>query len=478
MISKNAFSNKSYSVLGLARSGAAAAEALLESGAKVTVWDRQDVARAPFEGRCDIADPLQMDLTGFDGLVVSPGVPLNTHPITQHAAKFGVPIIGDIELFALARPDLPPHRVVGVTGTNGKSTTVALIHHILTMAGLPSVLGGNIGEPIMAQEPLHPNEAAALKDNRGVYVLELSSYQIDLTASLDCEAAALTNITPDHLDRYDGFAAYAASKERLFAMQSAEHLAVFGSLEEPARAIYERQVASRDQGRKQGRALAVDWEALKALQSQWPSLQGPHNLENVAVAVAIVEELGVTSAQWQHALPRFRSLPHRMELVCEEHGVVFINDSKATNTASTAPALAAYPPQMQIRYAAPRVHWIVGGLAKEDGLGECEAQLSNVAAAYTIGEAGPRFGELLRGKVAQVHDCELVCEAVRRAREAAQPGDVILFSPACASFDQFRDYENRGDHFRKLVGVIAEAGDCEPAACPNTDDDYIKGDIA
>ena len=469
IISRNAFSNKSYSVLGLARSGAAAAEALLESGAKVTVWDRQDVAREPFEGRCEIADPLEMDLTGFDGLVVSPGVPLNTHPITQHAAKFGVPIIGDIELFALARAELPAHRVVGVTGTNGKSTTVALIHHILTMAGLPSLLGGNIGEPILAQQPLAPNA-----NGEGVYVLELSSYQIDLTRSLDCEAAALTNITPDHLDRYDGFAAYAASKERLFEIQSAGNLAVFGSLEEPVGAIYERQLARREEGR----AKAADLEALKALQPQWPSLQGPHNLENAAVAVAIVEELGVTPGQWQHALPRFRSLPHRMELVCEEHGVLFINDSKATNTASSAPALAAYPPQTQIRYAAPRVHWIVGGLAKEDGLGECEAMLSNVAAAYTIGEAGPRFGELLRGKVPEVHDCELTCEAVRRAREAAQPGDVILFSPACASFDQFRDYENRGDHFRKLVGVIAEAGDCEPAACPNTDEDYIKGETA
>lgn len=469
MITSTIFAAKRYAVLGLARSGAAVVEALLASGAEVTVWDRQDVARAPFEGRCEIADPLELDLTGYDALVVSPGVPLNTHPITGHAAKFGVPIIGDIELFALARAELPAHRVVGVTGTNGKSTTVALIHHILTMAGLPSLLGGNIGEPIMAQEPLTPNE-----NGEGVYVLELSSYQIDLTLSLDCEAAALTNVTPDHLDRYDGFAAYAASKERLFEMQSAGRLAVFGSLGVPAGAIFERQIARR----YKSRALEADMEALKGFQPQWPSLQGPHNLENAAVAVAIAEELGVTQGQWQHALPRFRSLPHRMELVCEEHGVVFINDSKATNTASSAPALAAYPPTSEIRSGARRVHWIVGGLAKEDGLGECEAMLDNVAAAYTIGEAGPRFSKLLNGQVPQVHDCELACEAVRRARDAAKSGDVILFSPACASFDQFRDYENRGDHFRKLVGVIADEGNCEPAQCPNTDEDYIKGEIA
>lgn len=474
MITSPAFANKRYAVLGLARSGAAAVEALLASGAKVTAWDRQDVARAPFEGACEIADPLEMNLTGFDGVIVSPGVPLNTHPIAAHAARFGVPIIGDIELFAIARNDLPAHRVVGVTGTNGKSTTVALVHHILAMAGIPALLGGNIGEPIMGQDPLQPNHNGGNKDGRGVYVLELSSYQIDLTFGLDCDVAALTNITPDHLDRYDDFAAYAASKARLFEMQSESGLAVFGSLDDPAGAIFKRE----QDRRPEDRAIKADLEALAGLQHEWPSLQGPHNLQNAAIAVAIVEELGVTPAQWQHALARFRSLPHRMEFVCEEHGVTFVNDSKATNTASSAPALAAYPPRTEIRYAAPRVHWIVGGLAKEDGLGACEEMLPNIAAAYTIGEAGPRFAELLEGRIPNVERCELVCEAVSRARNAAKPGDVVLFSPACASFDQFRDYENRGDHFRKLVGVIAEEGGCEPASFPVTDEDYIKGETA
>lgn len=438
MITSPAFSAKRYAVLGLARSGAAAAETLLASGAEVTVWDRQDVAREPFEGRCKVADPLELDLSGYDGLVVSPGVPLNTHPIAGHAAQYGVPVIGDIELFALARTDLPPHRVVGITGTNGKSTTVALVHHILTEAGLPSLLGGNIGEPILAQEPLPEG---------GVYVLELSSYQIDLTRSLACEAAALTNITPDHLDRYDGFEAYAFSKGRLFAMQGSGQFAVFGNLAQRAGAIYEAARARRPEGR----VVAADLDALRGSQGDWPSLQGPHNLENVAVAVAIVEELGVTAARWREALTRFRNLPHRMERVAEEGGVLFINDSKATNTASTAPALAAYPPEG----GRARVHWIVGGLAKEDGLGECSDHLGTVAAAYTVGEAGPRFAELLEGRVPKVERCELVSEAVRRAREAASPGDVVLFSPACASFDQFRDYEKRGEHFRQLVGVYA-----------------------
>lgn len=443
MITSAAFAGKRYAVLGLARSGAAAVETLLASGAEVTAWDRQDVARALFEGRCDLADPLEIDLTGFDGLVVSPGVPLNTHPISAHAAKYGVRIIGDIELFAQARDELLPHKVIGVTGTNGKSTTVALVHHILQMAGVPSVLGGNIGEPILAQEPLAPNEHGA-----GIYVLELSSYQIDLTYNLDCDAAALTNITPDHLDRYDGFAAYAASKARLFEMQSARNLAVFGSLEAPALQVFMTEQTRRPQTR----AIAADLDRLAPLQGEWPTLQGPHNLENVAVAVALVEELGIKEAQWRHALPRFCNLPHRMERVCEDAGVTYINDSKATNTASTAPALAAFPPEG----TEPRIHWIVGGLAKEDGLGECDAHLANLAAAYTVGEAGPRFAELLDGKVPKVERCELISEAVRRAQESAKPGDIVLFSPACASFDQFRDYEKRGEHFRQLVGVMAE----------------------
>lgn len=455
MITSPTFAGKRYAVLGLARSGAAAVESLLASGAQVTAWDRQDVAREPFEGRCDIADPLDLSLSGFDGLVVSPGVPLNTHPIRQHAAQYGVPLIGDIELFALARGDMAEHKVVGVTGTNGKSTTVALVHHILEMAGLPAVMGGNIGEPVLSREPLAPNERGV-----GVYVLELSSYQIDLTRSLACEAAALTNITPDHLDRYDGFEDYAFAKGRLFAMQGTGQFAVFGSTAGPAGAIMRAEQARRPAGR----AVAADLARFAPMQGEWPSLQGPHNLENVAVAVALVEELGLTETQWRYALARFRNLPHRMQLVCEDAGVTFINDSKATNPASAAPALAAFPPDPDIHGGTPRVHWIVGGLAKEDGLGECEAHLGNVAAAYTVGEAGPQFAKLFEGRVPNIERCELVSEAVNRARETAQPGDVVLFSPACASFDQFRDYEKRGQHFCQLVAVMTGSEECAAIA--------------
>ncbi|OGS49625.1 MAG: UDP-N-acetylmuramoylalanine--D-glutamate ligase, partial [Erythrobacter sp. RIFCSPHIGHO2_12_FULL_63_10] len=384
----------------------------------------------------------EADLTGFAGIVVSPGVPLNTHPIAAHALRFGVPVIGDIELFAQARADLPPHRVAGITGTNGKSTTTALLDHILKSAGFPSMMAGNIGLPIMAQEPLQPNGRGD-----GVYALELSSFQIDLTTSLACEVAVLLNITPDHLDRYDGFEAYAASKARLFAMQRHEHFAAFGCDDTMTRAIMQTEAARR----AQGRAICPDHAALTQLQHDWPSLQGPHNLENAAAAIAMAEELGVTRSEWQLALPRFNGLPHRMERVAEHKGVLFINDSKATNTASAAPALAAFPPAPE-----PRIHWILGGLAKEEGLGQCADHLGNVAAAYTIGEAGPRFAELLEPHVPVIR-AELMNEAVQLAMGRARPGDVILLSPACASYDQFRDFERRGECFRQIVAALTDA---------------------
>lgn len=435
MITTPAFAGQRYAVLGLARSGMSAVESLLAGGAQVTAWDNREEPRRALEGRVELADPVGIDLTGFAGVVVSPGVPLNQHPIAAHAASFGVPVIGDIELFALARPNLPAHRVVGITGTNGKSTTTALLHHILQSAALPTRMGGNIGLPILSANPL---------DAGGVYVLELSSYQLDLTHSLQCEVAALLNVTPDHLDRYDGFTGYAASKARLFAMQRADQFAVFGMGDARTQSIAAREA----QLREAWRVRSVDGKDLIALQDDWPSLQGPHNLQNAAVAVAIAEALGLTPMQWRPALASFRGLPHRMERVAEANGVMYINDSKATNPASTAPALAAFPPRPE-----RRIHWILGGLPKGDRLDECAPFFGNVAAAYTIGEAGPKFADLLTPFMS-VRRSEMMCEAIQQAMAAAKPGDVVLLSPACASFDQFRDYEARGDAFRQIVQTL------------------------
>ena len=436
-IVSSVFAGKKYAVLGLARSGLATVEALVASGARVVAWDNREEARALVADKAELADPLDIGLAGFDGVVVSPGVPLNKHPIAMHAKVAGVPIIGDIELFALARPTLPRHKVVGITGTNGKSTTTALVHHIIETAGVPTRMGGNIGLPILGQDPLPEG---------GVYVLELSSYQIDLTHSLDCDVAVLLNITPDHLDRYNGFEGYVASKARLFGMQSPDHVAVIAIEDEPSRAI------AAQSGARRVEVTAGDIDP--AAQAGWPALQGPHNAQNSAIAIAVARALGIDEASIEKGLRSYSSLPHRMQRVREVNGVLYVNDSKATNPASTAPALAAYPPVD----GRQRLHWIVGGLAKTSSLNECVPYFGNIIQAYTIGEAGHMFADLLRPHMA-VDDSEMLSAAVRRAARMARPGDVVLLSPACASFDQFRDFEARGDAFVAAVMALEEGGE-------------------
>ncbi len=492
MIVASDWAGKRYAVLGLARSGAATVSALLEGGASVVAWDSDPEKREailPGTGRGTseaggggvpqatssaeaplhpqpaaggpppragedlvITDLDKLDLAGFDALVVSPGVPLNTHPLAAAARAAGVPVIGDIELFAQARHDLPPHKVVGITGTNGKSTTTALVHHILKTAGVPTLMGGNIGLPILGQEPLPEG---------GVYVLELSSYQIDLTQSLDCDVAVLLNITPDHLDRYGTFDNYRASKLRLFKMMSPPHIGVLNWHTEQGhqlyRALFETHPCEFWSNYDDNVEDPYDlWGAFDtagkpaardhlSTQKDWPSLQGPHNAQNAISAILATLALGVSEDVISVALTTFRGLPHRMEWVAEWNGVAFVNDSKATNPESAAPALGAFP----------RVHWIVGGKRKGDDLDACAAHLTHVVAAYTIGEAAPLFFDLLKDKVPVVEQSGTLEAAVAHAAAAAQPGDTVLLSPACASFDQFRDYEARGDAFRAAVEALA-----------------------
>ena len=427
MITSPTWRGKRYAVLGLARSGAATVRALVASGAEVTAWDSSEAARTAVSGAA-IANPEEIDLAGFDGLVVSPGVPINRHPVAAKARAAGVPVIGDIELFAQARSDLPAHKLVGITGTNGKSTTTALIHHILENAGIPARLGGNIGTPILGEEPLAEG---------GVYVLELSSYQIDLTNSLDCDVAILLNITPDHLDRYDGFEAYAASKARLFAMQSAEHAAIIGIGDAASARIAQSLSARGEHLTKIAPGICMD-------QSRWPSLQGPHNAQNALAAIDACKALGIGDAVIDRGLASFKGLPHRMERVASRNGVAFVNDSKATNPDSTAPALAAFD----------RIHWILGGQAKTDDLDACARSFGHVVRAYTIGESGPRFAAILRALM-PVEESGTLEAALTSAAAKAVAGETVLLSPASASFDQFRDFEDRGDRFRTLVGALA-----------------------
>jgi UDP-N-acetylmuramoylalanine--D-glutamate ligase len=463
VITARAWAGKHYAVYGLARSGLATVEALLASGARVTAWDgdpavveniRSSRAKSRDAGEgvstsldtngLRFADLDTADLTQFDSLVVTPGLPLNRHPIAQRARDAGVEIIGDIELFARARPELPPHKVVGITGTNGKSTTTALVHHILKTAGVPATMGGNIGLPILAQDPLPEG---------GVYVLELSSYQIDLTQSLDCEVAVLLNITPDHLDRYESFEAYAASKGRLFEMQSTDHTALVDYSVMMAGLVYGGELHPRPN------YFGINMLPSSA-QADWPTLHGPHNLQNASAATAVCSRIttepnpdevehevyGPEEIPWRvvdNALRTFPGLPHRMERIRERSGVTFVNDSKATNPTATAPALAAFP----------AIRWILGGQAKSDNLDECAPHFGHVRSAYTIGEAAELFEHLLAPHM-PVKNCGKLDAAVKAAAQDAEAGDTVLLSPACASFDQFKDFEERGDRFRELVEAL------------------------
>jgi len=420
-----AFAGKTYGVYGLARSGRATVAALAASGAATLNWDDGEAARDAFEGI--LTDLHAADLSRLDALVVSPGVP-HSAPLFVRAVAAGIPVIGDIELFAQARAELPAHRVVGITGTNGKSTTTALVSHILAAAGVPAMMGGNIGLPILAQDPLPAG---------GVYVLELSSFQLDLTYSLACDVAVLLNITPDHLDRHGTMVAYAAAKAQLFTMQDDGAIAIVNAM------------AEADHGVLDGAGDDITIEFIGDVdvdagdQAAWPALQGPHNLENARAAHAACTALGLAPDRIAAGLASYPGLPHRMERIGTRGGVLWVNDSKATNPDSAAPALAAFP----------GTHWIAGGKAKGADLDAVLPHLGNVRAAYLIGEAAPVFAPLLRPHLPVTLSATLA-QAVADAAAAALPGETVLLSPACASFDQFRDFEARGDAFRALVAAL------------------------
>lgn len=430
MITAPAFAGQRWGVLGLARTGKATAAALAAAGAHVWAWDDGAAARDGFAKGKDgeLVDLNNADLAGLAGIVVSPGVP-HSAPIFAAAARAGVPVVGDTELFARALPAMPPCRIVGITGTNGKSTTTALVHHLCVTAGVAAAMGGNIGMPIMAQDPLPAG---------GVWVLELSSYQLDITHSLACDIAILTNITPDHLERHGSMAAYAGAKARLFAMQKSGSTAIVGRA---AQAAWHVQAGP-------GASIILDDVGVPGDQADWSGLQGPHNLENARAAVAAARALGIADEVIARGLASYRALDHRMEPVGDVRGVLFINDSKATNADSTAPALAAFA----------SIHWIAGGRPKLDSQGHADLtavlpRLQGVKHAWLIGEAAEAFAAILSPHL-PVTIAGTLDAALAGAVAAAQPGDTVLFSPASASFDQYRDFEHRGQAFRAAVARL------------------------
>ncbi|MBM3568855.1 MAG: UDP-N-acetylmuramoyl-L-alanine--D-glutamate ligase [Alphaproteobacteria bacterium] len=440
------FRGKRVAVFGLARSGLSAARALAAGGAEVAAWDDKaesraqaaaaGIALAPFAG------------AGTAALVLSPGVPL-THPrphaVVRAANDAGVEILGDVELFARAGTQA---RIVGVTGTNGKSTTTALIGHILAEAKLPVAVGGNLGTPVLDLPELGAD---------GVYVLELSSYQLDLTGSLACSVAVLLNVTPDHLDRHGDMAGYVKAKRRLFDMQRPGAVAVIGIDD-----AHGAETAKRLEGRARVLRVSVGSEVAAGayvldgvlyeapggqvcdLRQAAPRLPGAHNWQNAAAAFVAVRALGLSVADATRGLGSFPGLAHRLELIATVGGVVWINDSKATNADAAEKALAAYE----------RIHWIAGGLAKEGGIEGLRPLFGRLRHAYLIGEAAEAFARTLGKSVPQTRAGTLA-RAVEAARANAKPGEVVLLSPACASFDQFANFEARGDAFRALVREFA-----------------------
>jgi UDP-N-acetylmuramoylalanine--D-glutamate ligase len=456
MIPVTSFAGKPVAVFGLGGSGLASAQALAAGGAKVTAFD--DSAASIESARTSgiaTADLRQLDWSKFAALVLAPGVPL-THPVPHWtvglARAAGVEVIGDIELFCRERRRLAPHSpFVAITGTNGKSTTTALIHHLLKSAGRSADLGGNIGTAVLTLEPPRPAHA---------HVIECSSYQIDLAPSLDPRVGVLINVSEDHLDRHGTLENYSAVKQRLVAGVQADGTAVVGVDDKWCQAAADRieqrgKTVTRISVRRPlsdgiyvvaGEILHASGGTARSIAQLGGigSLRGTHNAQNAACAAAAGLALGLDAAAIQAGLRSFPGLAHRMEQVGRIGTVLFVNDSKATNVDSTAQALACFTDMF----------WIAGGKPKTGGIVSLSAFFPRIRKAYLIGEAAAEFARTLDGKVAYEMAGTLdraVAAAARDAAAATLKEPVVLLSPACASFDQYRNFEVRGDRFRELV---------------------------
>ncbi|MDO5529359.1 MAG: UDP-N-acetylmuramoyl-L-alanine--D-glutamate ligase [Paracoccus sp. (in: a-proteobacteria)] len=464
MIPVQGVSNQTIAVLGLGRSGKATARALAEGGARVVVWDDGQEARAQAE-----ADGLELrDLSreaaweGIDALIVSPGIPHlypAPNPVIARALELGVPVDNDVGLFfrsfatpEWARFDAAP-RVIAITGSNGKSTTTALVHHILREAGRPVQMGGNIGTGVLALDPASDGE---------VVVLELSSYQTDLARALTPDVAVFTNLSPDHLDRHGGPGGYFAAKRRLFA-EGGPDRAVIGVDE-----IEGQYLANQmGQGAADDRVIRVSAErkldrfawsvfARKGFLAEYrkgrqiasidlrgvTGLPGAHNHQNACAAYAACRAVGLAPRQIEAAFHSFNGLPHRSQTVRERGGVRWVNDSKATNVDAAEKALLAFD----------NIRWIAGGLGKEGGIAALAPALARVSKAYLIGHSARDFALQLGDTPYEIS--QTMAEAVASADRDAQAGDTVLLAPAAASFDQYPNFEKRGEDFTALVNAL------------------------
>ncbi len=466
MIPVRGYAGHKVAILGLGRSGLAAARALLAGGATPVCWDdgAEGRARAEAEGFeiADLSRPGAYE--GVAALIVSPGIPhLYPQPNRAIAAAWdaGIPVDNDIGLFFASLGteewmsfDQPP-RVIAVTGSNGKSTTAALIHHILRHAGRPTQLAGNIGRGVLDIDPPVDGE---------LIVLELSSYQTDLARALTPDISVFTNLTPDHLDRHGGLGGYFAAKRRLFA-EGAPDRAVIGVDETEGRFLANQmaqgpgddRVIRISSGQKLGgpgwsvfarKGFLSEYRKARQMASidlrEIRGLPGAHNHQNACAAYAATRSLGLSPKTIESAFHDFAGLPHRSQLIAEANGVSYVNDSKATNADSAAQALRAFK----------RIRWIAGGLGKDGGIASLTDALANVTKAYLIGHSARDFALQLGETPHQIS--ETMEQAVADAMADAEPGDTVLLAPAAASFDQYPDFEKRGEHFTAEVTARLE----------------------
>jgi UDP-N-acetylmuramoylalanine--D-glutamate ligase len=462
MIPVRGFEGRTVAVFGLARTGLAAARALVAGGAKVALWDEKPAARAAAEAEgLPIVDLTSADWSQFAAIMLSPGVPL-THPephwTVAKAKQAGVEIVGDIEIFARTVNAAPEHKrpkIVAITGTNGKSTTTALIGHICAQAGRDVRIGGNIGYGVLGLDDMHGG---------AVYVLELSSYQLDLTSSLHADVSVLLNISPDHLERHGGMEGYVAAKRRVLLNQGKGDTAVIG-VDDPwgqqicteITAANRRTIVPISASKAMSRGVyALDgllYDATGERASEVAdlkrarSLPGRHNWQNAAAAYAAAKGLGIDAAEAAEHLMSFPGLAHRMETVGHLGKVRFVNDSKATNADAARQAMSSYP----------KFFWIAGGQPKAGGIDGLGDLFGRVEKAYLVGEAAPAFAEVLKGKASAVISGTIEAAVGQAYADASASGReaIVLLSPACASFDQFADFEERGEAFRSAVQRLA-----------------------
>ena len=442
---------KKVLVVGLGKSGLAAALFLRRRGAQVTVSDIRSAEALANDIPSLLEEGINVEAGGHglltfrrqDLIVVSPGVPLDTPELAQ-VRSFGLPVIGELELAARFLKG----KTLAITGSNGKTTTTSLVGEILKAAGLPTLVGGNIGVPVVGLIEESTDETWS--------VLEVSSFQLETTEQFHPAIAVILNITPDHLDRHGTFENYALAKERIFAVQNKEDFLVLNADNARAAAAAARSSArvywfSLEIPVSQGAWVDEGQIMYRASKDAHPEtimpltgipLKGEHNVENVLAAVCASRLAGVSPEIIRHAVEKFRAVEHRLEYVATVNAVEFYNDSKATNVDATAKAIAAFP---------GGIHLILGGKDKNSDYTQLADLLrSRVRAVYTIGAAAAKIESHLRGVVA-IHSCETLERAVTTAAAAAHPGEVVLLAPACSSFDQFENYEHRGRIFKELV---------------------------